>query len=1221
MFGRKRLAMILLTMGVSSLGTKAWAELIILKDGKELQGKIVGKTEETIKIRIVKSGIAMTKAVRRTQIKSILDDEEAAARKKQAEELVGEAEQPEVEVEAEKGSDEAKPEAKPGAAPDDAGSKKKRRELPVHIDLRMALSQSLILESYGSSSAKIEPKPRRYFVLIPFRYEAADEPYDINRYAFRFTGDRGRPKVKGFVLLEEKAPGGRRGGDQPLSVLDEMSVALNKVKGEKLYKEITVFLDDDDELMIALSEAAPPKVVEKKKAGSKARRSSGSRRRTGSRSRGRGGSRPPSRRRRSAGGRSSKSTRDKTKEDKESERAYLKSASKKKRKQSDDEKESKTTGSKSTRGGRRLDKGVPGSGWAAALLEIPNEMAVVTADVGSAGEVPVELNLIDALSRTGGKSKVRKSEGESDRIEVVADYAGSESAELSRLAVARLAGLRSSGKSSSKGKSSGDAADKRGRLIDGALLGALTSKDERTGFIAWEEITSTDSLPETTRSSILASEDSALFEAIFGLIEQDLAEAAEATEPAEAPKRTGKKRAPVLKKGKKAPEVIVYMPVGLPQSAAAPGVWGVLGALMGVEDEETATRALKLALEDGSMQGVSLLGQGSAAVRTRAATMMAKLPNTPTKHQAIRAILAGLLSDEEGDVDAGIVEVAKAVQGMERAGDPLWVSGVDDLLMRAATATRDAPDVQLKCLAILTGCALDKVLADDEIKQWLEAMTDELVAPRNQIATYQLIAAKWMPNRLPPLAGAKQAETPVAPPAKKPGRRRGKRAPKPKAPVKVADQALTQPEGEIEKFLVQGLETRREAIVRVPIIVALVRAGREEFVLERSKAADAAKCVEVIKIIQRATAKHPPSLVPGTHSRFASLGLVLGLARDHQDNAVGKEAATVLSDLAEGSRGKDSWRPALALKREFDWDSISRICAAKDTETASQARSAVAEVLGLVQGERTALDNAKDGGVVLGKLKDYSGQRDGKIAGKYQGLILCDALVPHYTLRFDEGDAKDKERTAEITDLAWSRQIIGLEAGLFDVSVGKDGKIEVKLGDVVVGTGQAPSGKSDAKKSGRPASKDPKQAEIARRLAALRGGGPLGSAKPKPGGPAFVLELPKLVAAIVGRPSTRGSFPAMAMVPGETSFKKKVSAKAKGKAEAKPEDQLKCAMAHLAFGTRQGSVKLGDGKPPTFDSLEVRVDAKGRIIRGARAIPHLQEIQVFLEPVSASGGK
>ncbi|MBN1343036.1 MAG: hypothetical protein JXQ73_10175 [Phycisphaerae bacterium] len=1210
------------------LTSTARAELIVLKDGQEVEGKIVSKTEEAIKVRITTaSGISMTRTIRHTEIKRI--EKEAAPAK-----AAGAAKQ-----------EEPAAQTDPDEAKDQAEAEKGRR-LPIEIDLRMALKTPVIRDQFEDGNQKVQPRGSGYFVLVPFRYGPADEPYTLTRYTIKFAADRGSTRSRGFVPLELKGGGGRppaRGkaaGKEKAADSDILEpIELEPVKGAPLYEKIGVYQRDGD-LLVYLQDVFKPKTEQETKAtGAKSSRSSRSYSRgRSSRSHGRSSGRTRSSRTGYRGGSRSSarpSSYGRTPAREEKTRGYERREDEKEKKGEDraeEETEEIVSSESKSPGDKRIpDEAVAGTGWAAALVELDNDAAEVTAHVGKQ-KVLIDLRLMDALEQKSRGGRGAQSEDELDTIETLADFVTHESPALSRLAVIRLSELRSSSKSRSPGRRDAKAAeepvDEGSRIIEEALLEAITSPDEQTRRLAWWELTSTETLPKSTEQVIVGAKEGDIIEALLALAETELASAAKAPAIAESgkPGRAGPTRGAAPKrapsgKGAEPAKTVEFAPVGLGESSAKPGVWQVLGALMRVRDEKVAARAIGLALKDGSRQALDLLGVPDPQLAAIALRIMATAPNTPGKHQAVRMILAAATAMTGGD--AVLPAVAQIAQAMAQAGDPLRITSPDDVLMRVAAVLRDRPAQQLQALGILQWCSFVGGLDTSEMEQWLASMTDQLVARDCQAATYQVIASKWMPTRLPPLGrpGVPAAVPPAAAspvrgaPLKRPPTKRVPGRGAPAGAQAEATKGEAAPQGVIEKFLFEGLKTRTEAPVQMAIVLALLRAGRNDLVLEQLKTVEPLVAVQLIKLIGQLTGQIPPSLVPGMPSRFIPLGFLMGMTREQKDTKVRAQVAASLEELAKGTSEQDQWRLGLAFKRTMEWDAVASLCLAADPQAAERAKKTIGDILGLVEGERSAMSSVVDSGQMVGKLTDYDKQRGAKLAGKYQGLVLCDVLAPTYTLMPDAtSDPQAKERSAKIANLTWSRQILGLEPGVFEVSVGQDRKIEVKLGAAVVGAGQAPTAKEP--EAGGGGESDPRKAALAKRLAELKkSGAQPGGASGAPPASTFAIELPKLMVGMMSTPSLAGKVPLMIMLPPKAEVPAK--APAKGQAPAAPAPvSLECSMHHLAFGTRQGGLKLGgDGQAPKFDSLDVVVGPNGRIIRGAQVLPILQEIQVFLEPV------
>ncbi len=81
--GRNRGSM-WLAAGVLSLASVAWGDVIILKNGREVRGRIVARTEKSIKVEVKYYGVLVTRSYHRDQIKSILSDAEGSGGTSQA---------------------------------------------------------------------------------------------------------------------------------------------------------------------------------------------------------------------------------------------------------------------------------------------------------------------------------------------------------------------------------------------------------------------------------------------------------------------------------------------------------------------------------------------------------------------------------------------------------------------------------------------------------------------------------------------------------------------------------------------------------------------------------------------------------------------------------------------------------------------------------------------------------------------------------------------------------------------------------------------------------------------------------------------------------------------------------------------------------------------------------------------------------------------------------
>lgn len=1211
---------LLILLSLAGLEATARADVIKLRNGETVEGTIVEESDEAVSVQISQYGIKMTKRIRRSEIVKITKGP------------AGEGKQ----------QDEGQSEEDKEDAEDRAASKKR---VPVEVDLQMALNSPLIYDTFQDGRENVELRGTGYFVLVPFRYDAAEKPYRITRYTLKFDADRGTSRARGFVELQEKQTGGRgrpavREREATASEGFEGPVQLEPVKGSPLYEKITVYGEGGEDLMVELSDRYGPTVDTGKDTTNRSRRStarySGRRSRRGGRSSRRSSHRSLAARR--SPGRRQATEEKRGYEKRGYERAY----------ETDTDPESKTEGDKTdSREERRFpEDAVPGSGWAAVLVELPNKAAMLTVIDGMGRKIPIDLRLIDALQKTqSGATKRGQADDSLRYIQTLAEFVQHESSELSRLAISRLTEMRSVGSSSPRGRGTtpDDAAvaDQRSVFIENALLTALTSPDEETREIAWWELVSAERLPQATAVALASVEDQATVDVLLKLIEEEIKAAAKAV-PSPSVQERDRPREPARRAAARArgrqekdEPALTYTPRGLAESAAPPGLWNVLGALMRSSDSDIATKAVSLALIDGSRQAISLLGQPDPRVSSIAIRAMREAPNTPAKGQCLRMILSGVANKTDPDKAPTVLQAAMEIaRGMATAGKPIQIAHTDDLLMRLPVVLKDTPNIQVLALSLLAFTSMEDVLNSPEIETWLGAMTDKLVAAQAQAATYQLVASKWMPKRLLGLGDLGQAPAPAgaAPPAAARGGRsprapRGRRA-TPKPPSgKPGSPTAIEPQGPIETFLVQGMQTRPEPAVQAPIVMALLRVGRAGLVLAHHQAAGQPEgCASLLKFAMQMAAQWPPTLEPCQASRFTPLGLVMEAVKKHEATPVLSVASALLSRMVQQSTGDQRWRYAFALKRSMKWESTGALCANADSQAAEQVREALGIALNLAEGEQDALAGITTKGQVITKLREYDKQRGGKIDGTYHGFVTCRILLPDYDLQYDApAEPQAKERSAKIVNLTWREDIVSVYPDPIEVTVDKERNIAVKLGAVQIGSGKALTPK-DSKPAAAPKATPPtgaqgKNTAIARRLAQLKKGAPVAKAPEQES--RFDIDLVQFVAAMVAHPSTRGKVPVMLLPPPsarEIAAKARGAAKTKTPEETDPKDLLRCPMTHLSFGTRQGSMQLGGDKPPELEGQEVRVDANGTILRGARIMPICQEIQVFLEPAPEAAG-
>jgi len=1219
MFGRTQSAYVWCVAAVLSLCSVLCADVIIMKDGKRVECKIIAEMDEYVEVQVKRYGISTTHKYPLTQIKSITKGEiapepsegEAPAEKP---EQPGKADTSEKAGKSDKSdATRAEPAKKPSGEPapkEPEAAPAVEDQRPVEFDLRLAMFESLIYDTFEDGPNKIEPPKRRgYFVLLPFHYGFEEGPYVIALRTYTLSVDQGAVRCRGFVPLEARALGtGRPAAGTPkageeAADTEDAPVQLSRVKGSPLYERMTVYLDGDQPMVSYVdqsrSTAGPgvPKSPVRTALPEPPRRSGGT---TGA---------PPQ-----AEGERPVRGYEKGR-DKEAPKSQPASGQGKGKQGATPV---KAPVERAIRDRSIPSDGKPASQWAAMLLEVSNDASVVYVHIGSQ-KLAIELRLIDVMGQavTGGAK-----ENTPEELKVlagVAEYILNEGPALSRLAVHYFARLHEGLKSAQRpqptpGAQGEGELDKRTRIIERSLLAALVQKDERTGRIAWRAITSGDTLPKATEMAIAELDRPQALKAILREVEKNIKRDAALSSTAVGGPGGGRPSL-IPRGGMPGAASLDSLIAPLPDGGGTPATWALLGALMRCADAQVGAEAVTLAMSIASKQAAMALGQPSVVVAGRMMSVLAKAPPSPLKGLALRLAMCGIqASKDKQGIEEALAACAGVAQQTAAAGMPIVVVDPADVLLTTPMALRENPDWQVRALAILQFCRLGIALESAGIDKWLTGMTDKLMAQGVRDASYVLVAEKWEPSYLPPLSSPRSAEAPAGG--------------QPGAPSMAA--ALGgRGQGGIEKFLVDGM-TSASGEARVFIIVSLLRAGRADLVMGQIEKAEPPVLVGLLKVIPKLTAGLPPSIIPGEPSRFVSLSLAMGLLSRQKDVTVTSQVATLLDEMSSSASGDGAWRLGFAFKRAMQWERVVDLSASTDSKVAGKTRTALGRILPLAAGETTALSGLKDRASVMAKLDDYDNQSAAKLPGKYHLMVFCDLMVPSYSLEFDPAaDSRAKEREVKIASLRWDRRVIGLEPGVAEIRTAQERKLDVVLGAVPIGTGVAATAKDAKPAQTRPAAAaatpaKPSPVDLVEALKRRQGAPGAPGAAPSAAGaepPAGTLEirLPMLVGALLMVPAVKQQFPGLDLSNPSDLVKVFPPLPPKAPGETKESsDPFTISMSHLAFGTRQGSMRFAESSPPTYERLVV--NEQNKPIRG-QPMPMMKEVQVFLEPVRTGGGK
>jgi len=242
------------------------ADVVVLKDGLKVEGRIVNQTDKFVEVKVTKFGVTVTRKLRRDRITSIRKDGEADVPEPERPlEQTNRAEQRE--RPARKDSRSTVTPARGDGEPKTKSARRKR--LPLRLDLREPLAEPLIRQTFEDDGEPIEPTDGGQFVLVPFSYEAIGKRYRVSRYTIKFLTDKGKARFLGFVPLQGK-PAGRKAprvakraeGDEKRDNQTSEPAALRPVKGRPVYERMTVY-EESGKLMVRFEDLSKSKREDK----------------------------------------------------------------------------------------------------------------------------------------------------------------------------------------------------------------------------------------------------------------------------------------------------------------------------------------------------------------------------------------------------------------------------------------------------------------------------------------------------------------------------------------------------------------------------------------------------------------------------------------------------------------------------------------------------------------------------------------------------------------------------------------------------------------------------------------------------------------------------------------------------------------------------------------------------------------------------------------------
>ncbi len=258
--GQWMVACLAAAASLSAIASISKADVVVLKDGPKVEGRIVNQTDKFVEVEVTKFGVTVTRKLRRDRITSIRRDGEA-----EAFETEGSAKQSERPT-----HEDNRSSVTPSGGEDEPKTASARQErLPLRLNLREALAKPLIRQTFEDDGERIEPTDGGQFVLVPFSYESVGRRYRISRYSIRFSTDKGKARFLGFVALQGK-PGGQKAtpaakrakGNKKQRNQTAQLAALRPAKGRPVYERMTVY-EEGGKLMVRFEDLSKSKQQDK----------------------------------------------------------------------------------------------------------------------------------------------------------------------------------------------------------------------------------------------------------------------------------------------------------------------------------------------------------------------------------------------------------------------------------------------------------------------------------------------------------------------------------------------------------------------------------------------------------------------------------------------------------------------------------------------------------------------------------------------------------------------------------------------------------------------------------------------------------------------------------------------------------------------------------------------------------------------------------------------
>jgi len=642
---------------------------------------------------------------------------------------------------------------------------------------------------------------------------------------------------------------------------------------------------------------------------------------------------------------------------------------------------------------------MPASGWAALLLEYPQEASTLT--VQFRGDPPQTIDL--ALISLVQASEDRTGQAWEDANELAAlaqqvgRYAASNDVAMARLAVAWLAQVLNDYRPTSDPQQPDVAVP----TIEAGLLAGVANPDQMAAQWAWSALSARQTLSSIAIQFIAQQADQTVLKRLVSLIGQELADTGQqADQDAVGTGRRLDRRQ--MRSG--AQDVSLTVPSALPDSQASPACFAALQAILQSRHTDVVAEAIRLILTDATKQSIACLALVPPGAAEIALRELAAVTSEEVKTTAVKTML--------------LTSSSVLLTQIAEAGWGLTISDPQDPLLAQPIQTSDRQK-RITILRLLQDAEMQGVLDSPQFRDLIEALTGALATEDVRREAYLLLAKQWLK------AGGASAPAQSFDRADRGGR--GGRS--------------SVGAGSLEQLLLEAL-AQPDKVVQIKAAEALLKTGR------------------VAPLIDQLSTRVPATQVASLLSALggdpelrlhADTLTLLGAMLGHSDPNIGREALSVIHKAFADSNypEQERWRMRLAVKRRLSIDGLTQRLGDSNEDIGKMA----AAVSSRLSSMEIAPGDAKKAGE---QLRQADAARAADPSGTYHLLVTAVVSKPDY----EWADVAGRSGVKELTQLRW-HQTPATASGMVTISKQADATYAVTWDGKVIGSMGGTSSESD----------------------------------------------------------------------------------------------------------------------------------------------------------------